>query len=280
MQAIKQPEDMVIQSEEMKFRGAELPREALFSGFIVDSGGAERNEKILERLAKVRNGVPPDEIVMEGRLSGREQEQVIREYELQETPFAPFAQNFEMSVYRLSDKYSRYKELQRHDVSPHNIDLFTYRDSIFVDVAAMCTENERRENYTIKVYLRRQNHIALYAPIEGILNRKICVDRDKTEITVAKAIKILRNKFICHFDNFEDYDMTGREGLSDGKWTPGDRIVLSELLLPVVNKVSPLGEIIDLINKVVDVSSAQGQQELQNAIWENLMARLSSSITN
>jgi len=280
MQAIKHPEDTVIKSDEIKFHGTGLPREALFSGFTVDFGGAERNGKISERLKKVRNSVSPDEIMMEGRLSSREQESVVREYELQETPLAPFAQNFEMSVYRLTAKYSRYKELQRRDASPQSIDLFTYRDSIIVDVAAMCTENEKRENYTIKVYLRRQKHIDLYAPIEEILNRKICVDCDKTEITVAKAIKILRNKFICHFDNFEDYDMTGREGLSDGKWTPGDRIVLSELLLPVVNKVSPLGEIIDLINKVVDISSAQGQQELQNAIWENLMARLTSNRTS
>ena len=228
----------------------------------------------MARLDNARNSALPDEIVMEGRLSGREQNIHFREDEQQETPFAPFAQNFEMSVYRLTQKYLRYKALRMHDASPQNIDLFTYRDSIFVDVAAICTENERLENYTIKVYLRRQKHIGLYAPIEVILNRKICVDCDKMEITVAKAIKILRDKFICHFDNFEDYDMTGRDGLSDGKWTPGDRIVLSELLLPTEDDVGPLDEIIVLLKNIVKKSSAQGQRELLAAVLDNLTDRI------
>lgn len=283
MKGVMQTKYTVLKSEEIKFHGVELPRRTLFSGYTVDSGGAERNRNILARLEKLRNSVLPDEIVMEGRLSGRERESIVQEreresivqeYELQETPFAPFAQNFEMSVWRLTEKYSRYKELQKHDDSPRNIDLFTYRDSILVDVAAICTESEKRENYTIKVYLRRQKHIDLYKPIEAILKREICVDCDKSEITISKAIKILRDKFICHFDNFEDYDMTGREGLSDGKWTPGDRIVLSELLLPATERVGPLDEIIDLLNKVIAISSVQGRQELQRAIWESLMSRL------
>lgn len=273
MQPIKQPDDFVIRLDEVKFTRNGFPREALFWGYTVDLGGAEKNNNILSRLKSIHDGAPPDEILMEGRLSGREREMNSREYELQETPFAPFALNFEMSMHRLTQKYLRYNVLRKHDDSPQNIDLFTYRDSILVDVAAICTENEKRENYTIKVFLRRQKHNDLYAPIGEILDRKICVDCDKAEITVANAIKILRDKFICHFDNFEDYDMTGRDGLSDGKWTPGDRIVLSELLLPT-DRIGPIDEITVLLNNIVENSSSRGQRELLDTLWDNLNHRI------
>ena len=62
--------------------------------------------------------------------------------------------------------------------------------------------------------------------------------------------------------------------ISDGKWTPGDRIVLSELLLPTEDDVGPLDEIIVLLKNIVKKSSAQGQRELLAAVLDNLTDRI------
>ena len=67
--------------------------------------------------------------------------------------------------------------------------------------------------------------------------------------------------------------MTGRDGLSDGKWTPGDRIVLSELLLPT-DRIGPIDEITVLLNNIVENSSSRGQRELLDTLWDNLNHRI------
>ena len=267
---MKNPDDTKLDPKDVLFQGGALPMDAILHGFTVPGTGEAANRRIMSRLQVAANANKTDAIVMDGRWTGKPPQRPERGYELQETPFAPFASNFEMVVNRLVLRYQRLKELVKNDTSPMSVDLFTYQDVVLTSIAAICVESESLENYTVKVYLRRQKHLELFDPILKVLERVICVDCDKKPITVAQGIKVLRDKFLCHLDNFEDYDMQGGTGLSKGKWTPGDRIVLGHLLLPLVT-VGPVDELVHLIVRAVKTATEIGAQELVRAALDKAL---------
>ena len=267
---MKNPDDTKVNLKDVLFQGGALPMDAILYGFTVPETGAAANRRIMSRLQFAANANNPDAIVMDGRWTGKPPPRIVRGEELQETPFAPFASNFEMVVNRLVLRYQRLKELVKNDTSPMNVDLFTYQDVVLTSIAAICVESESLENYTVKVYLRRQKHPELFDPIRKVLERVICVDCDRKPITVAHGVKVLRDKFLCHLDNFEDYDMQGKEGLSKGKWTPGDRIVLGHLLLPLVTD-GPVDELVHLIVRAVNASTEIGTQELLRTAFDKAL---------
>ena len=145
----------------------------------------------------------------------------------QEVSFGSFATHFKKNFAIASERLS-----YLHGVSnTYNLLHRALVDSIITQIAAMCVENPKhKENYTIQGLLKRQKYVTLEQQVNEILNKVICLDCDGKDLTVGMCLKALRNKFICHFDNFEDYDLTGNENVGEGKWTLEDREALVKLL--------------------------------------------------
>ena len=84
----------------------------------------------------------------------------------------------------------------------------------------------------------------------------------------------MRNKFICHFDNFEDYDLTGKEGVGEGKWTLGDREVLFKLLITDTYNVDDL---VAAISAVLERADQICAKDLSAAIAKRISHNIEQS---
>ena len=118
-----------------------------------------------------------------------------------------------------------------HDLEQTNcnsLDREVYAETVISQIAAICIENPKHDdNYTLQNCLRRLKKSDLVIPVEDVLGRILCVDCDGTKISVRDCIKTLRNKFVCHYDNFDDYDVSGNESTGDGKWTLSEGMALT-----------------------------------------------------
>jgi hypothetical protein len=82
-----------------------------------------------------------------------------------------------------------------------DIDVSTYFDMIIVQLRAMCIESPNlRRNYTAQILLRKVGEDELADKIDNMLEQPFIAGSD---MTVKKAIKILADGFICHYDNFD-----------------------------------------------------------------------------
>lgn len=111
----------------------------------------------------------------------------------------PFIKHFCMHFDLLMRRYERFKEID----DPHNtdIDVITYLDMIIVQLRAMCIESPKlKKNYTAQNLLRKIGEEALADKIDEMLEETFyeCMD-----ISIRKALKMLADGFICHYDNFE-----------------------------------------------------------------------------
>lgn len=146
---------------------------------------------------------------------------------LREFPFAPFVGHFQNNLDCICERLDHLRRLSHS----YEIQYFALVEAIITQLAAMCVEYPRNpNNYTIQALLHRQKKDDLITPVDEMLNHVLCLDCDGNELTLRMCLKVLRNKFICHFDNFEDYDLSGNENVGDGKWTLADKEVLMRLL--------------------------------------------------
>lgn len=111
----------------------------------------------------------------------------------------PFIKHFCMHFDLLMRRYERFKEID----DPHNtdIDVITYLDMIIVQLRAMCIESPNlKKNYTAQNLLRKIGNDDLADKIDNMLDETFyeCMG-----ISVRKALKMLADGFICHYDNFE-----------------------------------------------------------------------------
>lgn len=202
------------------------------------------------------------------RLHGRwkfNKPQEVRWQELpQEVSFGSFPTHFLMNFADIRKRLAYLRGMP--DTS--NLLYRVLAESIVTQIAAMCVENPRhKENYTIQGLLKRQKRFALERQINEVLDRILCLDCDGNELTVGMCIKALRNKFICHFDNFEDYDLTGKEGVGDGKWTLGDREALFKLLITDAHNVDDL---VATISAVLESSDQMCANDTSVAVFEKI----------
>ena len=187
-----------------------------------------------------------------GKIECRKNEQ--RQVELQESPLAPFAEHFRRNAAKVHACLS----FLRHLEQTYSLQHLVFSEVIVMHLAAMCAD-DIADNYTVQNFLKRQKKRKLIKPISEILSRVVCRDCDGRELTVRDCIKILRNKYICHFENFEDYDIYGNEGIGDGKWTLEDRDMMFRLLF------DSGGHIYDLeaaVFNAVGRADQMGMQEL------------------
>ena len=162
--------------------------------------------------------------------------------ELLEFPYAPFQEHFKSLIDNVISRVQRLHDLEQTNCN--SLDREVYAETVISQIAAICIENPKHDdNYTLQNCLRRLKKSDLVIPVEDVLGRILCVDCDGTKISVRDCIKTLRNKFVCHYDNFDDYDVSGNESTGDGKWTLSDKHVIIDLLFPRVSK-GPIDELI------------------------------------
>ena len=145
--------------------------------------------------------------------------------ELQESPLASFADHFRGNLAKVRDCLGYLQCLEQG----YNLQRVVFSETVIMYLAAMCVE-DGADNYTVQNLLRRQQKKELIKPITVVLSRAVCRDCDGKELTVRDCIRTLRNKYICHFDNFEDYDIYGNESVGEGKWNLEDRRAMFSLL--------------------------------------------------
>lgn len=174
--------------------------------------------------------------------------------ELQESPLASFAQHFWRNAVKVRDCLNFLRRLEQTYSLQHDV----FSETIIMYLAAMCADDDA-DNYTVQNFLKRQKKKELIKPISEILSRVVCRDCDGRELTVRDCIRTLRNKYICHFDNFEDYDIYGNEGIGEGKWTLDDRDMMFRLLF---NDGGHINDLVVAVCNAVGRADQMGLQEL------------------
>ena len=184
----------------------------------------------------------------------------------QEVSFGSFPTHFKMNFASVCERLTCLRSMS----DTRNLLYRALAESIITQISAMCIENPwHKENYTIQGLLKRQKRVALERQINEVLDRGLCLDCDGKALTVGMCIKTLRNKFICHFDNFEDYDLTGKEGVADGKWTLGDREVLLKLLITDTQNIDDL---VATISTVLESADQMCAKDISVAVAEKCLS--------
>lgn len=118
-----------------------------------------------------------------------------------------FIRHFEIHWRLFLKRYIRYKELEA-SATEDNFDYSTYFDMLIVQVRAMCIESANlKNNYTIQNLMRKIAKDELAKCIDDELEKpllEILIDKNTgNPMTLKRAIKILADGFICHYDNFD-----------------------------------------------------------------------------
>ena len=113
-----------------------------------------------------------------------------------------YCRNFDVHYTLLLRRYERFKEIN----VPGNfdIDAITYLDMIVVQLRALCIEsNIHKNNYTAQILLRKLGYPDLAERIDHMLGESFFEEEDSTSVTIRDALKLLADKFICHYDNYD-----------------------------------------------------------------------------
>lgn len=144
-----------------------------------------------------------------------------------ESSRSPFAKHFSERLYELRELLRRHDWISRHlnndaDDGAWAQDLEVYERYIIVLLRAICCENPKllKKNYTIQSFIERQfagqQGDVLY--ISEILDAPVFQDVAGVEHNLRDTIKIVADRYLCHMDNFEPYNLNGEIGLPK-TWT-------------------------------------------------------------
>ena len=123
-----------------------------------------------------------------------------------------YIEHFNIHFKLLLRRYKRLKDIYSIQ-NAKDIDVITYIDMILVQLRAMCIENERyKNNYTAQILLRKIGEEDLANKIDEMLNEEFY--DGSMQVNIKKALKILTDEFICHYDNF-DKDKSHKISLAD-----------------------------------------------------------------
>ena len=115
-----------------------------------------------------------------------------------------YIDHFNIHYRLLLKRYARFLEIV--DVHNTDIDVITYLDIIVVQIRAMCIENPHlKKNYTAQNLLRLMKRSDLADKIDEMLAEKFFSYMDGYD--VRKAIKIMADNYICHYDSFDIEDL-------------------------------------------------------------------------
>ena len=119
-----------------------------------------------------------------------------------------FIEHFNVHYSLLLRRYKKFRELSKYNFD--NIDLLTYLDIIVVQLRAMCVESpQNKKNYTVQTLLKQLGEPELAQRIDDMLEEEFLGDVLVSGFTIKKALKLLADRFICHYDNFDGKDSDG-----------------------------------------------------------------------
>lgn len=111
-----------------------------------------------------------------------------------------FIEHFNVHYALLLRRYKRFKEID--DIANTDIDVITYLDLIIVQLRAMCIESGNlKKNYTAQILLRKLNEPIPAEKLDKMLDEEFLTGC--SGFSIRKAIKLLADGFICHYDNFD-----------------------------------------------------------------------------
>ena len=234
---MKIPEDTHIPQSQIQYADSPLPLNAVLYGFTVDRDAEQKNEEIMQRLKQLYDKHDWQEIVLEGKQTN-DHLAASNCVEHFESPFASFVDSFGQLLTLLDHKIERMRQFEAMLIDQQGVnclDWLVYRESVVVQVAGMCVESNRNntKNYTIQAFLHRQGVEEVDTTLNQLLEHHLCVDGNREAVTTRTALKIVRDKFICHFDNIEPYDLHGN--VRSDSWSRGDMLVIMNLLLPAAS---------------------------------------------
>ena len=117
-------------------------------------------------------------------------------------PLLDFIEHFNIHYALLLKRYERYKIIN-NKYNVDFIDSVTYFDMIIVQLRAMCIEARYRDkNYTAQNLLKLIGKSEQADTIDAMLNEPFPLSLEN-EITIRDSLKLLADKIICHYDNFD-----------------------------------------------------------------------------
>lgn len=141
-----------------------------------------------------------EENVIEEKNEINEDEGIDEADDIEQFLLCQYIEHFNTHFKLLLRRYRRFIEI--NNINNTDIDVITYLDMIVVQIRAMCIENERYvNNYTAQILLRKLGEDSLADRIDSMLNEPFIPE---TDFTIREAIKKLADKFICHYDNYDD----------------------------------------------------------------------------
>ena len=159
-----------------------------------------------------------------------------------------FIKYFSIHYKLLISRYMKYKELDK--INNEDIDVGTYFDIIIVQLRALCIESPHlQNNYTVQTVLRRIGKEEYADRIDKMLDQQFMPGvncRTGEFFTTRKALKMLADKFICHYDNFDGSN-------SDG-WGLGlaiEKRLMNPYNTPNLDTI--MAEIVDCIYEAFDI---------------------------
>ena len=211
IETMKTPDDIHVAEKDCRFADCGLSVDAVLHGFSIDYDGHKLNSIIMDKLQRIEH-LSSDQIVLDGVI--RRTDNMIQGCHAKHTeaPFASFVLAFEKKIDLIVNRLQRMLELQDITIR-RGLDWLTYRDMVIVQVAAMTVDEQssKRGGYTIQSLLERIGQSSLIAELDKVLDRVIAKDAQQQGVSVRIALKIVRDKFLCHYDNHENYDLFGRE---------------------------------------------------------------------
>lgn len=162
-----------------------------------------------------------------------------------------FIDNFNIHYTLLLRRYKRFTEID--DIHNVDIDVITYLDMILVQLRAICIESPNlTKNYTAQNLLRIIGKNDLAKKIEDMLDEEFFSYREG--FSIKKALKIMTDKYICHYDSFGQEGLFWAEIIEKQLRSPFDEHNLQYIMQVIIN----------CIGKGLSINSFKNIDTLQN----------------
>lgn len=143
-----------------------------------------------------------------------------------------YIDHFNMHYKLLLRRYKRFTEID--DIHNTDIDVITYLDMIIVQLRAMCIESPGlKKNYTAQNLLCLMKRGDLAQKIDEMLAEEFFSYREDCDIR--KALKIMADNYICHYDAFEDDGIAWAEIIEKQLRSPYDEHNLKYIMETITN---------------------------------------------
>lgn len=153
---------------------------------------------------------------------------------MNELDFYTYISYFNMHYKLLLRRYERYEKI--NNICNTDIDVITYLDIIIVQLRALCIESPNlKKNYTAQNLLRLMKRDDLAQEIDTMLEKQFFSHR---ELSIKEALKIMADKYICHYDAIKDDEIVLAEIIEKQLRSPHDEHNLAYIMKTVVDCIA------------------------------------------